>query len=407
MITLLTDFIGELRAAGIPVSMVEAIDAMEAVKLVDIGDRSALKAALGATLVKNRAITRPSMSPLKSSSRTTATSIATTQDTSRTADSGGAQSDGQSGSQSEIDDLVEALFRAIMGGDTAALQAAARRAVEELAGIEPGRPVGGTYYLYRTLRRLDLEALQERLLEAALAGLDEDDVLDTRPGPRGGRRTDREVAPGNPGRDSTAPRSRSGRQSVARTLRQPLVEDLDSCTRPGRIITDIEDVIEPLTRKLAARLARRRRLLRSGRLDFRKTVRRSLATGGSRWIPPFARRGPIDPRCSCCVTSPVRWPRSPASLFSSRMPWRRSSRNSGASCSSTRLTRSPAISARASTSTRPWAGWRRRPKLSGSTAIPTTGIRWRDSKSAMEVRSHLARPSSSRVMPATAPAAPG
>ena len=35
--------------------MVEAIDAMEAVKLVDIGDRSALKAALGATLVKNAA----------------------------------------------------------------------------------------------------------------------------------------------------------------------------------------------------------------------------------------------------------------------------------------------------------------------------------------------------------------
>ena len=47
MITLLTDFIGELRAAGIPVSMVEAIDAMEAVKLVDIGDRSALKGGPG------------------------------------------------------------------------------------------------------------------------------------------------------------------------------------------------------------------------------------------------------------------------------------------------------------------------------------------------------------------------
>ena len=53
MIDLLTDFIGELRAAGIPVSMVEAIDAMEAVKHIDIGERSALKAALGATLVKN------------------------------------------------------------------------------------------------------------------------------------------------------------------------------------------------------------------------------------------------------------------------------------------------------------------------------------------------------------------
>ncbi|MEX0666843.1 MAG: hypothetical protein WD313_00765, partial [Acidimicrobiia bacterium] len=179
MITLLTDFIGELRAAGIPVSMVEAIDAMEAVKLVDIGDRSALKAALGATLVKNarhyqafdvafevffahhRTLDRDRPTPSGSTGRE------------------GGQSNGQSGSQSEIDDLVEALFRAIMGGDAGALEAAARRAVEELAGIEPGRPVGGTYYLYRTLRRLDLDALQERLLEAALAGLDDEDALDT------------------------------------------------------------------------------------------------------------------------------------------------------------------------------------------------------------------------------------
>ena len=53
MIDLLTDFITELRAAGIPVSMVEAIDAMEAVRHVDLADREGLKAALGATLVKN------------------------------------------------------------------------------------------------------------------------------------------------------------------------------------------------------------------------------------------------------------------------------------------------------------------------------------------------------------------
>ena len=33
-------------------------------------------------------------------------------------------------------------------------------------GMEPGRPVGGTYYLYRTLRRLDLADLEERLTSA-------------------------------------------------------------------------------------------------------------------------------------------------------------------------------------------------------------------------------------------------
>ena len=40
----------------------------------------------------------------------------------------------------------------------------ARNAVDRYAGMEPGRPVGGTYYLYRTLRNLDLDAVLERLM---------------------------------------------------------------------------------------------------------------------------------------------------------------------------------------------------------------------------------------------------
>jgi uncharacterized protein len=37
------------------------------------------------------------------------------------------------------------------------MRAIARQAVKRFAGMEPGRPVGGTYYLYRTLRNLDLD----------------------------------------------------------------------------------------------------------------------------------------------------------------------------------------------------------------------------------------------------------
>jgi len=39
--------------------------------------------------------------------------------------------------------------------------------------MEPGRPVGGTYYLYRTLRNLDLENLERRLTQ----GSGDDDQL--------------------------------------------------------------------------------------------------------------------------------------------------------------------------------------------------------------------------------------
>ena len=50
---LLTGFVEELRSVGIPVSMVEAIDAGRALEHVDLGSRTAVKAVLGATLVKN------------------------------------------------------------------------------------------------------------------------------------------------------------------------------------------------------------------------------------------------------------------------------------------------------------------------------------------------------------------
>src|SRR5688572_8788435 len=55
MLDLLTGFIQELRRAGLPVSLTENLDAMEAVKHVPLEDREAFKYALAATLVKNHA----------------------------------------------------------------------------------------------------------------------------------------------------------------------------------------------------------------------------------------------------------------------------------------------------------------------------------------------------------------
>ena len=59
------------------------------------------------------------------------------------------------------------LYRALLEGDDALMRAMARQAVKRYAGMEPGRPVGGTYYLYRTLRNLDLDAVLDRLMQQA------------------------------------------------------------------------------------------------------------------------------------------------------------------------------------------------------------------------------------------------
>src|SRR5690242_6977580 len=55
MLDLLAGFIQELRSAGLPVSLTENLDAMEAVRQIPLEDREAFKYALAATLVKNNA----------------------------------------------------------------------------------------------------------------------------------------------------------------------------------------------------------------------------------------------------------------------------------------------------------------------------------------------------------------
>ena len=55
MLDLLNGFVAELRAAGLPVSLTENLDAMEAVRHIPLEDREAFKYALAATLVKSNA----------------------------------------------------------------------------------------------------------------------------------------------------------------------------------------------------------------------------------------------------------------------------------------------------------------------------------------------------------------
>jgi uncharacterized protein with von Willebrand factor type A (vWA) domain len=296
MLPVITGFIDELRAAGVPVSMVEAIDAMRAVEAIDIGERVALRETLRATLVKNLRHERAfdtafdiyfSTIPL---SRDEEPREGET--TERPSDGEG-QGDGRGGGDMDEQALFQALLDALAGLDHEALRRSVREAVDRLAGMEPGRPVGGTYYLYRTLRRLDLDRLEEELL-AALTGDEELSEFEERL-----LREEvealiaqlREEIQEEIRRRLVADR---GREAVARTLRRPLVEDVDLMHATTNDLAEMEAAIGPLTRKLAARLARRRKR-RTGRLDFRRTVRRSLATGGVPADPQFRHPRPHRP----------------------------------------------------------------------------------------------------------------
>src|SRR6201999_1368779 len=75
----------------------------------------------------------------------------------------------------------------------------------------------------------------------------------------------------------------------------PLPEDVEFMHASRDEMQSLRKALYPLTRKLAARLARKRRDGRKGPLDFRNTVRHSLSYGGVRPEPKFKYPRPSKP----------------------------------------------------------------------------------------------------------------
>ncbi len=295
MLGILTGFVEELRAVGIPVSMVETIDAARALQHVDLGSRTGLKATLGSTLVKSARHQHAFEAAFEAFFSLTGPRAGSTEDEERRRAAmallGGGGAGG--GDAEDPSDLISALLRSLQDRDEALLQAVVRTAVDRLAGIEPGRPVGGAYYLYRVTRRLQIDQVQRELL-AALAD-DQTSRLERRlVSEEVERRLEqlREMIRSEIRRRLVADR---GPQAVARTLRRPLLEDVDLTAATREELLEIERVVHPLTRRLATRLSQRRRRGLKGRLDVRRTMRASLSTGGVPADPRFRRPHPGKP----------------------------------------------------------------------------------------------------------------
>jgi uncharacterized protein with von Willebrand factor type A (vWA) domain len=298
MLDVLQGFVHELRSAGLPVSMTENLDAMRAVEHIDISERDLFKAALGATLVKHHQH-RPAFdtvfdvyfslySPGVDADDAHADEWA--EMVSEAAGGGGG------GGELTREELAQMLLDALMNVDRDQLRRLAATAVTQFAGMEPGRPVGGTYYLYRTLRQLDLDDLEARLIGRAQEQGDvPDDDLAARLQAeeyQARLRMLRELVEAEIRRRLVADR---GVEAMARTLRKPLPEDVDFMHASREEMLALQRAIYPLTRALAARLAQRRRRRHRGHLDFRKTVRASLSYGGVPAEPKFRHPHPSKP----------------------------------------------------------------------------------------------------------------
>ncbi|MED5229552.1 MAG: VWA domain-containing protein [Actinomycetota bacterium] len=307
LLELLNGFIVELRQAGLPVSLTENLDAVAAVKHIPIEDREAFKYALAATLVKNHAHWRAfeTVFEVYFSLRGEEYTLSD-EDLGDAASEDSLSSDneqqlgqmpGQGGGQEGLsqEQLAEMLYRSLLNSDQNLMRAVSRVAVQRFAGMEPGRPVGGTYYLYRTLRNLDLEGVLERMLKEAELENAELDSLNQRLLKDEYEHRIEELKKQIEAEIRRRLVADRGVEAMAKTLRKPLPEDVDFMHASREEMVALKRAIWPLTRKLAARLARKRRHGRKGPLDFRNTVRHSLSYGGVPAEPKFKFPKPAKP----------------------------------------------------------------------------------------------------------------
>ena len=275
--------------------MSEHVDAARAMEVIDLSDRSLVKSSLAATLVKDgdhMPVFSTAFEVFFSTRSAQSVEDMLNEENGEDADSardgaagasGPGQARGEGGGASSsmsAQELADLLFRALRDGNRQALRQAANEAVTRYAGMEPGRPVGGTYYLYRTLRNLELEKLEERLSQVTTSGEAPEDSL--------GERLARDEAHARvemlKAEIEREIRERlvedRGAEALAKSVRKPLPEDLDVMHANRDEMAQLERALRPLSRKLAVRLARRRRRRHRGPVDLRHTVRRSLSTGG-------------------------------------------------------------------------------------------------------------------------------
>ena len=272
-----TGFVAELRRAGLPVSVAEGLDAVRAVRAVDLLDRESLRAAYAATVVK-RPQHRATFDTLfdlwfPAAVGDGAEAARDPERPARTLDDDGrpvpAALDPQV--RRRRDELAELL----LSGDDAGLRRFARTAVAEY-GRTPGQE---SWFSSGVLSALSPETLMARLLESVLTGRERGGMAE-----RVARRTFRDRIARFSGLVAGEVRRRiaedTGVERTARIAVRPPLERLDFAGATRAEMEALRREVYPLARKLASRLVQKQRHGRRGRLDFRRTVRASLASGG-------------------------------------------------------------------------------------------------------------------------------
>ncbi len=280
-------FFHALRDAGLNISLAEVLDATRALGVVDLLEREHLRAAYAATVLK-RPAHRPAFDTLFDLWFPPVSGEPSRGELEQGEPGEGEEGDGDGPPDTAA--LRERLKDLLLDGDEEALRRFARQTVSELgrADTQPGRQ---SWFSYRVLRGLSPETLMASLLEALLSGQQRGGMAE-----KVARQTISERIKQFQEMVESEVRRRlaedRGPEQLSKTAVQPLAEQVDFLRASRNDMAELRRQVFPLARRLATRLTAKRRLGRTGKLDFRRTVRASLATGG---VPIVTHHRPHKP----------------------------------------------------------------------------------------------------------------
>jgi uncharacterized protein with von Willebrand factor type A (vWA) domain len=274
----LDGFVRAVREAGIPVGISQAVDAAEILTVVDLLDREQLRHGLAAVLLQ-RAAQRPTYDVLFDLWWPLGDRPAPDGDGEASDEPGESTLDLPDAEGADLAELMRArLLDLLLSGDEEALRRFARQSVDQLGRGQPS-PSGQSFFSYRVLRALSPDTLVAQLLAGLLGEAERGGLAE-----QVARQTARERISAFRAAIEAEVRRRTaaekGRDKVAKNAVRPLADQVDFLRAQASDLAELRRTVAPLARRLAVRLSARRRLGREGRLDFRKTVRASLGTGG-------------------------------------------------------------------------------------------------------------------------------
>lgn len=286
----LVEFVAALRSKGIPAGTSETVDAAAVIEVLGLGDRGHLREGLAAALVR------------RGGQRDV---FDMTFDLYFPAGVGAPQAALEKDDDFDLADLRDLLAMALAENDLRTLDQVAEIAVDLLGQVGvPGTQTSG-FSAFQTLERLQpqtlvVQALQQRGQGGGGQGqgqgsggsqgqftdrLERDEV-------RQNVERFRAMVAGEARRRTAEIR---GRDVVTRHAVRPGTDRIDFLSANQHQLEELGRTVKPLSRKLATRLAARRRKASRGRIDIRRTVRRSMSTGGVPMHPVLAKPHPTRP----------------------------------------------------------------------------------------------------------------